>query len=1055
MPFSETPRVRSIGRRGYVLLTIVILTVLILMGASVLLLVAKESSVAGIKEKKNTEAYGVALAGLQWSLGNLSSQNAKETVSDLVANKTTVGVVVAGKRVFPFNQNGRFAGVPTAPPAVGTSNDSWTAVGKGHYALLADVDALDPARSMVIRTIGLVGDGEVVLESSVTLNPSQGVPSAFVGCFSSATRIDWNDTVGPYDYLANYRFDGGPGFPIAVSKDAPQINGFVKFDESGKSVSVTRPSGYPISRQWKGTQSLRVEPMAVAIPGIRPAAVENRFGGLNRTSLLTDYKGPFGTTDAAGPPDGYTSNPYLGNDPRIVDVLNSTFGGLGLNSSKTNPQYGGLWDGVAYKNSIDPNKTEFQASKGYPLIGFEEAPEPEANLTGLDGKTAASTVPGLLGQNEWEDEGDTRADKGFYACRTDDADDLTEAVELCVKGSTGTNAPVWNNSSGPVNQSGRAWNIISSVVRQCTGSGRFVNTDTGTPWFDSSKNNNGIKCARGYEWLENVAACMILPPSIMSAIDANDSAGKVAFNANKPGGDGVVTNDFDGCHPGCLIASDISGDGAIDQQDHPFRSACINLDPTTATVYGPGAIEDTSMVALDSGFPTGSPTWAANADKVGSTRRAYGSASGTAGPSGWYRFNREGTAPVSGVGVFKARDPATGKPLTSGIKGGFIRELGNPAFITRLDLSDRGPLGTCEQNCLAYGYGQDVTYGVHRTLVPAEPNPVTVQPAGIAATDADRTCIAQVPLHTAANTLKFAPELCNLDYNLDGLLDRKSYALFSSYREECASPNAGVPYAPAVDISSDNDSLLGDGCMNRLPNHLSSIPPTYLTNFCDDENDATFVQAVTDLSAVARTVTETQLLNQNGGRLAENDGWFGGAKCHVGTAYTIAGMTHTHTGNVKDLPVTDLDRLEHQDFWIEDSCPNPVVLRITANKQMTASQTCGCGILIIENGGLTMGRDSFFLWRGLVIWNLKDSTSRSINLTRERGTTFYVDGALIVTGGAALTVNINKDGESGIATKPDRNDPQTAKVLFRMNRRAIDEAFRAVQQPVRTIRRLR
>jgi len=37
----------------------------------------------------------------------------------------------------------------------------------------------------------------------------------------------------------------------------------------------------------------------------------------------------------------------------------------------------------------------------------------------------------------------------------------------------------------------------------------------------------------------------------------------------------------------------------------------------------------------------------------------------------------------------------------------------------------------------------------------------------------------------------------------------------------------------------------------------------------------------------------------------------------------------------------------------------------------------------------------------------------------------------------------------------DPSDPQTTKIMFRLNRRAIDEAFRSFQTPVRTIRRLR
>jgi hypothetical protein len=1018
---------------------------LILLGASVLLLVAKESSVAGVKEKKNTEAYGIALAGLQWSLGNLSSQNAKETITDLVVNRTAAGIVINGKRVFPFNQNGRFAGVPTAPPAIGTSTDTWSSVGKGHYALLADYDPLDPARSMVMRAIGIVSDGEVILESSVTLNPSQGVPSGFVGCFNSTTRIDWNDNVGPYDYIGNYRFDGGPGFPIAVSNDAPQINGFVKVPTSGSTPTVTRPTGYPISRQWRGTQSLRVEPLAAAIPGIRPTDVENRFGGINTSdptnttgSLKTDYKGPFGTTDTAGPQDGYAANAYLANDPRIVDAwktpANGDWVGLGFNGSATAGSLtgGGIWDGATFTSSALTTAIAAQA-RGLPLLSFKSGPA--AALGG--------TVPAaLLGQNEWLNKNDSSADMGFYACRSNDGT-LTGVVEECIKGTKSTTAPNWSAGSGPVNQSGRAWNLISDVVRQCSGSGRSINKVNGTPWYDVTNNPNGIRCARGFEWLENVAACLIVPASVKTAMFTTSSTTTgVGYNALRPSQDvsgaAGYANDFDGCHPGCLIATDVNADGAIDAKDHPFRSSCINLDPSTTTTYGPGATEDTA----DASFAAiGSSSWTAGTEKISGRTIAYAAASST-GPSAWQVFNR--AAPAVAVGQFKSVDATTGVVITPGLKGGFVREPGNPAYIERLDMSDRGPLGTCEQNCLAYGYGRDRTYGAHRTDIAA--------PAGVIATDADRMCIAKVPLHAATG---FTNELCNLDYNLDGFLDRKSYALFSSYREECASPNAGLPYAPAVDISSDNDSLLGDGCMNRLPNHLSSIPPTYLTNFCDGDNDATFLQAVNDLTSVARTVTSAQLLNGNGGALAVNDGWFGSAKCHVGTAYTISGLAHTHTGTAASLNITDLDRLQHQDFWIEDSCPNPVVIRVSANKDLLASQTCGCGILIIENAGLTLAKDSFFMWRGLVIWNLKDRVSRSINLTNSKGTTFYVDGALVVTGGAKLSFNVNKDGGSTISTTTDASDPPTAKVLLRMNRRALDESFRAVQQPVRTIRRLR
>jgi hypothetical protein len=1044
------------GRRGYVLLTIVVLTVLILLGASVLLLVAKEASVMGIKEKRSTEAYGVALAGLQWAFGNLWSQDAKEAVGGVVAQQTAAGVLVKGKHVFPFNQNLPFAGAPTARPAKGASTTAWTAVGAGHYALLADVDPLNPAGSITLRAIGVVGDGEVVLESTITLNMSQSVPAALVGCFSSANRLEWMDSIGPYDYVGNVRLDGGPGFPVAVSTDAPLLNGFVKTTRNGSTPAVSRPVGYPSSRLWRGTQSLRVDPTAEAVPGIR-VAVENRFGGASLQSLKTDYTGPPNTGGAAGPPAGYGSNAYLAFDPRIVDIYSTSGTGLGLNGS-TAAFPGGLWDGRDYKNSV-ATPAEFTQAKGLPLLAYLAAPPPSATVGG-----STSSAMGLLGQDIWSQAGnglgnasDETAARGFYSCRTTASNSLTEAVEECVKGSSGNTRPNWNDVNGPVNTSGRAWSIVSSVVRQCTGSGRSVSPGTGRPWR-SADNPNGIKCARGFEWLENVAACLVLPRTILQSVDANDNdATQVAFNTRKPPLDaGGVLNDFDGCHPGCLVAVDGGGDGQLDSADRPFRSVCLNLDPTVSTVYGPGAIEDLDMYNTgERGFPGTGTGWAAGADKTATATLAYASPTGGAGPSGWMTFNRTTAPTVTGAGVFKTVNPTTGVAVTPGLRGGFIREPGNPAYITRLDLSDRGPLGTCEQNCLAYGFGQDVTYGAHRVARAGEPNPVTPQPAGVVATAADRVCTAQVPLHTDPNQTGFGAEVCNLDYDADGLLDRKSYALVSSYREECASPNTGVPYAPFVDISSDNEHLIGAGCRNRMPNHHPDRAPAFLNNFCDSNGDTAFQQALSDLSASARLISAGDLVNQSGGDPVDGKGWFGGAKCHVGTRFRINGIAHTHTGNATGLPVTDLDRLDHQDFWMEDSCPNPVILRVNAGSDMLAGQTCGCGILIVEDSGLRMQVDTFFLWRGLVIWNVTGNTSRSIELTKARGTTFYVDGGMIATGSAKLSFVVSKDAENLIATQPDTGSPQTAKVMVRLNRLALDEAFQAVPQPLRTIRRLR
>jgi hypothetical protein len=191
-----------------------------------------------------------------------------------------------------------------------------------------------------------------------------------------------------------------------------------------------------------------------------------------------------------------------------------------------------------------------------------------------------------------------------------------------------------------------------------------------------------------------------------------------------------------------------------------------------------------------------------------------------------------------------------------------------------------------------------------------------------------------------------------------------------------------------VDISSNNTNLGGNGCANRMPNHSTTdAPTTRLVPFCEDNNDSQLQEALAEVIGAARRVSKAQLIHTGGGAMSDFDGWFGGAKCHIGNN-NITGYTHSHAGALSGLNNNDEDRLGHEDYWIEDSCPNPVVLHMTSNATFTAKQTCGCGILVVDDATMDMQQDSFFMWRGLVIWNIKDGNPHDIKLTRSKSTTF-------------------------------------------------------------------
>jgi hypothetical protein len=398
--------------------------------------------------------------------------------------------------------------------------------------------------------------------------------------------------------------------------------------------------------------------------------------------------------------------------------------------------------------------------------------------------------------------------------------------------------------------------------------------------------------------------------------------------------------------------------------------------------------------------------------------------------------------------------------------GGVVQERGNPARITRLDMSDRGPLGTCEQNCLAYGFGRDRTYGAHRNLTTSHytsaPIDATTSDVGLGSSSrpglatGDRNCTAEVPSHTSAGT----PVLqhCNWDSDYDGFLDRVSFALNSAYREECVARQDGIAWSPAFNISAENTSLdVAGGCVNELPGMHPDTSPMVLAPFCDDGSDDELRAEVDRIASAAQTIRPSAL-NNSTGRLTDGDGWWGGAKCHMGPGVTFDGATHNtatpHTGNLSGLNNDDTDQLGRPDYWIEDECPRPAIVRVESSANLNIGKVCGCGILIMPSQTITISSNSHLLWRGLIIWDMKQA-GKELQLTGNNDSTFVIDGGMLMLGSVGMQFNISKGVTRPSTTIDKSRVTGTVKQLYRYNPQAVVDAFAAVPLPVRAVRRVR
>jgi hypothetical protein len=994
-------RRRPSSHRGFTLLAVSLIGILIAAAAAALLVVAREGARSAFDDDKNAAAWSAAMAGLTWAQLHLDD-NAGKAALQAAADGTASAV--KGLTIHVFNANDRFAGVGAPPPAVGTSNTAWKANEGGHFALLGADDAL-ATNGVLVRSVGRVGGAQVVLETNLNVNVLKSLPGAFTGCFGSSVNITYYDEQSPGDYQANVRFDGNGGVPIGLSADHDRLNGLARTSTTGTAFADTGTQdpvvGYPTGKRWRGAQSLRTEPLAAAIPGTgRPAAPTNRFGGTPAGNSFSDNVGNL---------SGWDANPYMANDPRLVGAAGTTTTtGLGMNTD-------GAVDGAA-------DGTQ----RGLPLIGYFATP------------LAVPAGAAFLGESDWAPAGrDDSARKGFYGCANhpDDGngtadDSLHEAARSCLTGRSPAGVTDWRHKA--LNHAGRAWGLLSSVLRQCTGSGDSIDPTNGQPWFHATNNPNGIQCSPAFAYLENVAACFIAPLGVGRGTNANRPVtGSAADDADK------LANDFRGCHPGCLLAGDFDGDGDADQ---PYRSVCINLDPQTATTYGP---DIASAIGVAPELPY-IRNWLKYANSQYSSRftvpadtdppTAINTATVTA-PAG--------DAVPADAAVFAEVAPfleADGKPRLLS-RPGFVTERGNPSLITRFDLTDRGPLGTCEQNCLAYGFGRDVTYGEHRTEAALG--------GRRGSSSAPQSCSAKVPKEPDG----FADVHCNLDYDRDGRLDRKSYAIATSFREECADPHDGVAWAPAVNISNTNPAIGGDGCLNTMPNDAATATPQRLTPFCSAGSLNEIQDSVDGLLAIATTADPVKLAEKT--KLVDGGNWFGGARCHVGNLPTFEGRTapaglHPHTGNLAGVDNDDVDVFGHPDYWIEDTCPDPQIVKVTST--LAPGVVCGCGVLVIDDVRLSFGSGSHLLWRGLVVWNMRSITGDVWAASGDGFASFIVEGGFLATGERDFTITIaKKDSEASVIT---RNDTRGHKMFFRMNPNAIQESLTGQQKALRSVRRI-
>ena len=131
-----------------------------------------------------------------------------------------------------------------------------------------------------------------------------------------------------------------------------------------------------------------------------------------------------------------------------------------------------------------------------------------------------------------------------------------------------------------------------------------------------------------------------------------------------------------------------------------------------------------------------------------------------------------------------------------------------------------------------------------------------------------------------------------------------------------------------------------------------------------------------------------------------------------------------------------------------------MIIKVDSNANMNIGKVCVCGILIMPSQSITIGSNSHLLWRGLIIWDMKQP-GKELQLNGNNDSTFVIDGGMLMAGTVGMQIRVNKSVTNPVATVDKSKVTGTAKQLYRYNPQAVIDAFTAVPLPVRAIRRVR
>ncbi|MBI5494653.1 MAG: hypothetical protein HY904_06455 [Deltaproteobacteria bacterium] len=587
---------------------------------------------------------------------------------------------------------------------------------------------------------------------------------------------------------------------------------------------------------------------------------------------------------------------------------------------------------------------------------------------------------------QWAAQKDDEARKGIYACDNHATDTTSpphkDAAYNCSMGAALNGAPNWADNNA--NHSGLSWNVIQSVVRHCRGNGRY---GIGSHYLQ-------VRCDTGYKYLENVAACLILPPELRTYVQKNATLGGTPPAAWGP--DGVVggTDNYreDDGAPNTAVGTNLAGclSGTTTcNQEGDFRLDFGECND--ACVIGTWTGSDSNTYPLSACI---------NLDSAG--QHTYGFASGT---------NNSATCSPPATGSAHD-DHVTASGHTTGWC--VYNEVGSNNFLMRLDLTDQGPLGTCDTNCLQRVAEQTTGGGCTVPTNAGMPAPGDV--------DANERCVADgltpgTGYSNPRNLVQFSgwTGRKNWDSNGDGTDDARSFALFSK---------------PATWLQHPNHRL------NWLPSNSTNVwTGSSFADYCDPTSGAQteMVNLLDSLSTSAATVFDDGT-NTNGAVTS-------GTTRYVGLS---AGKSKDGADHTADCHFTDtVDEYGRADPWMDPTQCKPYVVQTASGLNINAGgKICGCGLLLVKGSGGSgsIALSGQLLWYGLIV-----VYSSAANLTlnhNSSGTSpypssFYLEGGFLGVGSGTST-NLNMSTKLNSLTAGMSNH-------IRYNPVAISEALSKTQ----------